>query len=349
MLGIAARRLGIAVTFLDPAADPPAAVTGPVICSPFDDKAGLARLAACSDVLTYEFENVPVEALLPIAADVAVHPPLEALRYAQDRWHEKQLFDALQIAVPRYAKVDSEADLARAADTLGMPLVLKTRRLGYDGKGQFVIRSAADLAAAWRTLGPAALIAEQWIDFDCEVSLIGVRGADGNVVTYALTENQHRDGILRVSLAPSRNSALIGTARAYVNALLQHLDYVGVLALEMFVAGDALLANEFAPRVHNSGHWTIEGAETSQFENHLRAILGLPLGSTAARGVVAMKNLIGRMPPRERLLAFDGLHLHDYGKEPRPGRKLGHATLQDRDRSALAARLAAFESCLESL
>jgi 5-(carboxyamino)imidazole ribonucleotide synthase len=343
MLGIAARHLGISVTFLDPATDPPAATVGPVISSPFDSEEGLARLAAASDVITYEFENVPVTAVLAIAARVPVFPPPAALRYAQDRWHEKQLFDSLQIPVPRYARIDSAADLTKATESLGLPLVLKTRRLGYDGKGQLVIRSAAELDAAWRTLGPTALIAEQWIDFDYEVSLIGVRRANGDVVTYALTENRHRDGILRVSRAPSRSTALLEAARSYTKSLLERLDYVGVLALEMFAAGNALLANEFAPRVHNSGHWTIEGAVTSQFENHVRAIFDMPLGDTTAIGFAGMLNLIGSMPDRKTLPRHFPWFLHEYGKSPRPGRKLGHLTLLADDQLTLDQRLAALE------
>jgi 5-(carboxyamino)imidazole ribonucleotide synthase len=346
MLGIAAGRLGISVTFLDPAADPPAASIGPVISSPFDSEQGLADLAAVSDVITYEFENVPVAAVLAIAARVPVFPPPAALEYAQDRWHEKQLFDSLQIPVPRYARVDSAADLAKAAELLGLPLVLKTRTLGYDGKGQLLIRSAADLSAACRTLGPEALIAEQWIDFDYEVSLIGVRRANGEIANYAMTENRHRDGILRVSRAPSRSAALLELARSYTRSLLERLDYVGVLALEMFVAGNTLLANEFAPRVHNSGHWTIEGAVTSQFENHLRAIFDMPLGDTASTGYAGMLNLIGNMPDSKSLPRHFPWFLHDYGKSPRPGRKLGHVTLLADDQPTLDQRLAALEKHL---
>jgi 5-(carboxyamino)imidazole ribonucleotide synthase len=346
MLGIAARRLGIGVTYLDPATNPPAASVGPVISSPFDNDEGLARLAAASDVITYEFENVPAAAAVAIAARVPVFPPPAALQYAQDRWHEKQLFDSLQIPVPRYARVDSAADLARATQTIGLPLVLKTRTLGYDGKGQLLIRSAADLEAAWQTLGPAALIAEQWIDFDCEVSLIGARRANGEIVTYALTENYHRDGILRASRAPSGRTALQAAARSYTKSLLQRLDYIGVLALEMFVAGDALLANEFAPRVHNSGHWTIEGAVTSQFENHVRAIFDMPLGDTTSIGFAGMLNLIGNMPDRKALPRHFPWFLHDYGKSPRPGRKLGHLTVLADDQPALDRRLAALEDQL---
>jgi 5-(carboxyamino)imidazole ribonucleotide synthase len=346
MLGIAASRLGISVTFLDPATDPPAASAGPVISNAYDSEEGLERLAAVSDVITYEFENVPVTAVLAMSARVAVLPPPAALRYAQDRWHEKQLFDSLQIPVPRYVRVDSAADLAKAAATLGLPLVLKTRTLGYDGKGQVVIGTAADLDGAWQTLGAAPLIAEQWIDFDCEVSLIGARRRNGDIVTYALTENCHREGILRVSRAPSRNTAPLQAARSYMKSLLERLDYVGVLALEMFVAGDALLANEFAPRVHNSGHWTIEGAVTSQFENHVRAIFDLPLGDPSAIGNAGMINLVGRMPGTGSLPCDFPFFLHEYGKSARPGRKLGHITVLADDAATRDRRLQRIEGVL---
>ncbi len=346
MLGIAARHLGISVTFLDPATDPPAASTGPVISSPFDSEEGLSRLAAASDIVTYEFENVPVAAVLALAAQTRVFPPPAALRYAQDRWYEKQLLDSLQIPVPRFVRVDSAADLAQAAETLGLPLVLKTRTLGYDGKGQRVIRSAANPEAAWRTLGRAALIAEQWIDFNYEVSLIGARRANGDIVTYPLTENCHRDGILRISRAPIRSTALLETARSYTTSLLERLDYVGVLALEMFVTDDSLLANEFAPRVHNSGHWTIEGAVTSQFENHVRAIFDMPLGDTTAIGYAGMINLVGEMPGPGSVTCEFPFFLHEYGKSPRPGRKLGHLTVLADDEATRNQRLERIQKML---
>ena len=327
MLGIAARRMGITCRFLDPAEDPPAAEAGEVIRRPFDDADALAELAADCNVITYEFENVPVEALLTIAGRVPVFPPPEALRNAQDRLAEKRLFDELQIPLPRYRAVDTLDDLRAAVDTIGLPLVLKTRRFGYDGKGQYLVRTHDDLDAAWRNMGGAALIAEKWLDFDYEVSAIGVRSAGGDVVTYPLTHNEHVGGILHRSRAPVDAPALEEKARAYVRALLARLDYVGVPALELFVSGDRLLANEFAPRVHNSGHWTIEGAATSQFENHLRAVTNLPLGPTACRGHAGMLNLIGEIPPAARRLTTPGCRLHDYGKAPREGRKLGHITV----------------------
>ena len=335
MLGFAARAQGYTCCFLDPGEDPPAARIGPVIQARFDDRVALSVLAEKCDVVTYEFENVPVDALEEVADLVPIYPPLDALRQAQDRLLEKRLFAALQIPIPGYRRIDSSADLRDAATALGLPLVVKTRRLGYDGKGQFLLREEQQIDAAWQEFGGTALIAEQWVDFDYEVSAIGVRGTDGAVATYCLTRNEHADGILRVSRAPVENAALTGQANRQLQKLLEHLDYVGVLALEMFVSGDRLLANEFAPRVHNSGHWTIEGAATSQFSNHVLAVAGEALRPTDNRGHAGMVNLIGAIPDAARKLTQGALH--DYAKAPRPGRKLGHITVVadsavDRDR-----------------
>ena len=329
MLGIAARKLGHDCLFLDPSEQAPARVVGPVIRAAFDDEAALAILAEECDVLSYEFENVPVVALRRVADLAPLHPPLDALRQAQDRLSEKRLFESLAIPLPGFHAVDSGADLETAASRLGLPLVVKTRRMGYDGKGQFVVRSANDIYAALDSLGPRDLIAEQWVDFDYEVSAIGVRNADGNIATYSLTQNEHAEGILRISRAPVAADELARTANAYMERLLAHLEYVGVLALELFVVGDSLLANEYAPRVHNSGHWTIEGAETSQFENHVLAITGQPPGPTRNQGFAGMVNLIGSIPDAARRAVehCPDAALHDYGKTPRPGRKLGHITV----------------------
>jgi 5-(carboxyamino)imidazole ribonucleotide synthase len=226
--------------------------------------------------------------------------------------------------------VDSRATLELAVRAVGLPGVLKTRRLGYDGKGQFVLRKPADLDAAWSALGGSPLLYENLVPFDREVSVIAVRGLQGDVAFYPLNLNVHREGILRLTRAPFGSPALTRQAQRAARRLLEHFDYVGVLTIEFFVTRGKLIANEMAPRVHNSGHWTIEGAETSQFENHLRAIAGLPLGSTRARGHSAMINLIGELPPREAILREPGLHWHDYGKSARPGRKLGHITLVER-------------------
>jgi 5-(carboxyamino)imidazole ribonucleotide synthase len=342
MLGFAGQKLELEFLFLDPSPDPPAAVVGPVIALPFDSEEGLRQLASDTDVVTYEFENVPVGAIENMPADTIVYPPPDALRFAQDRLREKQLFESLQIPVPPYRTVDSEQDLRDAATEIGLPLVLKTRRLGYDGKGQAVVRDEADLSTAVSALGGSQLIAEQWVPFDREVSAIGVRNVRGEVAVYPLIENQHREGILNISRAPAAANGLAALAKRHLDQMLSRLDYVGVLTIEFFVVGEELLANEFAPRVHNSGHWTIEGARTSQFENHLRAILDLPLGDMSLLGHSAMLNLIGSMPPGGFALGSDTAYLHDYGKKPRPGRKLGHITIvasDPADRDRVLARL----------
>ncbi len=341
MLGHAAHDLGVECRFLDPSVSPPAAECGDVIQRPFDDADALAELAATCDVITYEFENVPVAALQQIAGKVPVFPPAAALRSAQDRLDEKRLFDELDIPLAGYRAIDNREDLEAAAASLGLPMVIKSRRFGYDGKGQFVVLEPDDIDKAWNSLGVQPLIAEQWVPFDFEVSCIGVRNADGDVRIYPLSRNEHDDGILRVSRAPVDAPELSNSAADYVRQLLEHLDYVGVLALEMFVKDGCLLANEFAPRVHNSGHWTIEGAATSQFENHLRAVMNLPLGSSASRGHAGMINLIGNIPDAAR--ALTSAYLHDYGKTPRPGRKLGHITVVSdsaEDRDALVSKIA---------
>ncbi len=221
---------------------------------------------------------------------------------------------------------------------IGLPGVLKTRRMGYDGKGQAVVRTAAELERAWIQLGQVPAIYEELVPFDLEVSVIGVRGRGGEVKVYPLNHNLHDQGILRLTRAPFGTPRMNQLAGRHVRAVMQHLRYSGVLTIEFFVTGGRLVANEMAPRVHNSGHWTIEGAVTSQFENHLRAILGLPLGETRARGYSAMINLIGSMPARARLLRHAGVHLHDYAKEARPGRKLGHLTVVEDTAARLERR-----------
>ena len=324
MLGFAARKLDVECEYIDPADDPPAAACGLVHQCAFDDAAALESLAANCDVVTYEFENVPVDALLHITDRVPVYPPPEALRQSQDRLDEKRLFGELGIPLPKYHAVDSREDLDQAANILGLPMVVKTRRFGYDGKGQAVVGDTAALDAAWSKLGQQPLIAEEWIPFDREVSCIGARNVAGDIEIYPLAENVHKDGILHTSRSPYENEAIAPAANAYVKSLLEHLDYVGVIALELFVVGERLLANEFAPRVHNSGHWSIEGSTTSQFENHIRAVLGMPLGSTRSLGYAGMYNLIGWISPATRALGVGTLH--DYGKAARPARKLGHVT-----------------------
>jgi 5-(carboxyamino)imidazole ribonucleotide synthase len=340
MLGEAGRGLDVECRFLDPANMPPAARVGEVIRSNYDDADALAELAGWADVLTYEFENVPVDAVAALEDRIAVCPPPLALRKAQDRLDEKRLFESLDIPTSPFRNIESDADVNAAAEELGLPLVFKTRRFGYDGKGQAVAHKPADLEGLWSSLGEVPLIAEQFVDFEREVSIIGARSVSGDVVHYPLSENRHSGGILRVSIAPYDDPELHALACAYHRRMLDELGYVGVLALEMFVVGDRLVANEFAPRVHNSGHWTIEGARTSQFENHLRAILDMPLGDPSPVGKAAMINVIGDMPDQLARLADADCHLHDYGKAPRPGRKLAHITLVQPTRAALEAALA---------
>ncbi len=327
MLGFAGRDLDLEFVFLDPAENPPAAAAGSVLQFPFDSELGLQKLAAMTDVITYEFENVPVSALQKIQSVATIYPPAAALACAQDRLAEKQLFREIGIPIADFRTVDSTGDLHRAAIEIGLPIVLKTRRLGYDGKGQCIVNEAEKVDAAVTKLGVTDLIAEQKIAFDREMSVIGTRNVSGQICIYPLSENVHKDGILNISRAPADAASMEATAHRYLRDLLERLDYVGTLALELFAAGEQLLANEFAPRVHNSGHWTIEGARTSQFENHLRAILDLPLGDPGMCGFAGMQNLIGRMPSEPVHLNEGDCYLHDYGKSARPGRKLGHVTV----------------------
>ena len=346
MLGYAGRDLGLECTFLDPADSPPARTAGRVIADRFDATRGLQSLMQCADVISYEFENVPVETVESLSTPV--YPPADALRHSQDRLREKELFGQLDIPVPGYRAIDSVEDLEKAIRDLGLPLVIKTRRLGYDGKGQAVLRHDRDLEGVLASLGGVDLIAEEWVNFDCEMSIIAARSVSGELAFYPLTENRHAGGILRVSRAPVTHDELCNLATDYVRRLLTHLDYVGVLALELFVTGDLLKANEFAPRVHNSGHWTIEGAATSQFENHMRAILDLPLGPTDAIAHAGKANIIGEMPDPERIRPDEHLYFHDYGKTSRPGRKLGHITVLGADPKSRDLRLEALEALLET-
>lgn len=338
MLALAATPLGVQCRFLDPAADACAAAAAEQVRASYHDVDGVHRLAAGADCVTFEFENVPVASLGHLEGDVDVFPAPHALATAQDRFTEKTLFRNLGIATPAFCPVDSLGELRTALAEVGLPAVLKTRTLGYDGKGQAVLRTMADVEAAWTKLGGVPLIVEAFVPFEREVSIIAVRGRDGETAFYPLTENEHRDGMLHLSI-PRIGDALQSLAEDYAARLLGALNYVGVLALELFESRGELLANEFAPRVHNSGHWTIEGAETSQFENHVRAVLGLPLGRAAALGHSAMVNFIGYIPPRAAVLRLPHVHLHLYGKEARPGRKVGHATLRAASAEDLRAAL----------
>jgi 5-(carboxyamino)imidazole ribonucleotide synthase len=328
MLALAGYPLGVRCEFYDRSADTPGGQVAPVVTGEFDDLERLETLARRADVVTFEWENVPVESLRALARVVPVYPQPDALEVAQDRLLEKTLFRDLGIPTAPFAPVDLRRDLDAAIGRIGLPGILKTRRFGYDGKGQVRVTRPADIGSAWRSLGGQPLIYEGFVNFSREVALIAARGRGGELACYPLAANVHEHGILAVTRAPHREARLQRSAERYMRAVMERFRYIGVLAIEFFVARGRLLANEMAPRVHNSGHWSIEGAVTSQFENHLRAILGLPLGATGARGHAAMVNFIGRLPAAEHALAVQGLHLHDYGKsEPRPGRKLGHATV----------------------
>jgi 5-(carboxyamino)imidazole ribonucleotide synthase len=352
MLAIAAAPLGIKTLAVDGASDACAGQVAPLVVAEWTDYAALEAFAGQVDAVTFDFENVPAETARRLVERVAVHPSPQALAIAQDRLAEKTLFRECGLPTPEFMAVDTREDLARALTTIGAPAILKTRRLGYDGKGQFRLKTVDDADAAWAALGEQAatlgLILEAFVPFERELSVIAVRGRDGDFRTWPLTQNWHVDGVLSMSLAPAPTiGELQQRATALAKTLAERLDYVGVFALELFVKDGELLGNEMAPRVHNSGHWTIEGAHTSQFENHVRAVLGLPLGDTGARGVSTMFNWIGDLPDAAPVLrAIDG-HWHDYGKQARPGRKVGHATLCAPDAKELAARLTELADALD--
>ena len=338
MLALSGYPLDLDFVFLDPAEEACAAPLGDHIHAAYEDESALAEFCAGCDLATYEFENVPAATAEFVAARVPLFPAPRALTAGQDRLSEKQMFDRQKIPVPRYMPVATREALDFAAAAVGLPAVLKTRRMGYDGKGQSVLRTVEDLDPAWARIGAQPLILEGFVEFERELSCLAVRARDGSMLFYPVVENVHRDGILRTA-TPRANDPLQAEAEACARRVAEHLDYVGVLAFEFFVAGGRLLANEIAPRVHNSGHWTIEGAETSQFENHLRAIAGLPLGSTALRGASVMVNFIGQAPDTARLAAIPGVHVHHYGKTPKPQRKVGHATVTAADDTQLKVRL----------
>ncbi len=308
----------------------------PLVDTDLTDAESVRRFAAEVDRVTVESENIDAAVL----EKLNLFPNARAIGIAQDRLLEKAFFHQCGIGTAPYAPIDSVEDLERAIGALGLPAILKTRRMGYDGKGQVRLAHANEAAAAWVEVGEVPCILEGTVRFRAEVSLIAARNEAGAIVFYPLTENHHRDGILRISRAPcalpsGECATMQQVAESYLRALLEQLEYIGVLAVEFFVVDGGLLANEMAPRVHNSGHWTIEGSQTSQFENHLRALLNLPLGSTASEPTV-MLNCIGAMPTVEETARFPACHRHDYGKEPRPGRKVGHLTLPASETAAIA-------------
>ncbi|MHB1577049.1 MAG: 5-(carboxyamino)imidazole ribonucleotide synthase [Candidatus Dormibacteria bacterium] len=333
MLALAGYPLGLTFTFLDPAADAAAGEVGELLVGPYSDPGCLRRLGLSSDLVTFEFESVPDSSAQTLAAATAVFPPPQALAVAQDRLLEKRLFTELGIACANYTTVNGPEELEAAARWLSRPARLKSRRLGYDGHGQAPVAAESELKQSWRDLDEVPCILEEEVSFERELSIIGVRSRSGEVAFYPLTENHHQASVLRLSLAPAPQAGpgLEAEAQEICRGIMEKLDYCGVLAVELFQVGSRLLANEIAPRVHNSGHWTQDGALTSQFENHLRAGLGWPLGDTVARGHSAMVNILSTMPEPTSLLAIPGVHLHLYGKAARPLRKLGHVNVSGPD------------------
>ncbi len=342
MLAQAGRRLGVELRFLAPDPQSPAGKSAELVVAEYENEAALTHFIEGLDVVTYEFESIPIAAVRSVAEHTVVRPSVAALETAQDRALEKASFERLRIPAPRSAVADTLREARAALDMVGIPAVLKTRRLGYDGKGQAVIRERADLERAWVTVSGAASLVESLVPFTRELSIIAVRSLAGEVAFYPLVENYHSEGILRFSLAPAPNIAesIQELAQEYARRIMEDFEYVGVVAFEFFETPDGLLANEMAPRVHNTGHWTIEGADTSQFENHLRAVTGMELGSTEVHGVCGMVNVIGQEPDVARLRAIPAVHVHMYGKTPAPRRKLGHITVTADDlegvRSAVA-------------
>ncbi len=334
MLALAGAPLGLRFKILDNTAEACASQVAPLMVGDYRDEKTLATFADGVDVVTFDFENVPASSAHWLANHIPVFPNPFALGLTQDRLGEKKLFQSLGINTPEFAPIDSFEDLQSAIGQIGIPGILKTRRLGYDGKGQVRIKTPEDIQTAWQQLGTQELIYEAFVPFEREISVLAVRGRDGDFRTWPLTQNWHLNGILAASLAPAPNTeALDARARACARLIAEKLDYVGVFALELFVKDGQLLANEMAPRVHNSGHWTIEAAITSQFENHVRAVMGLPLGCTDMSNQLAvMLNWIGDLPSRDVILREQDAHWHDYGKSSRVGRKVGHASIVGNDR-----------------
>jgi 5-(carboxyamino)imidazole ribonucleotide synthase len=348
MLALAGYPLGLHFRFFDPSPEAPVGRIAQRVTAEFSDESAIEKFASGLELVTYEFENVPLSAVRLLAERVPVLPPPEALEAAQDRLKEKHFFRDLGIATAEFAPVASAAVLEQAVEIVSLPAVLKTCRMGYDGKGQWMLRTSQDMARAKSEMpatkahGDVPFILERFVPFQRELSVLAVRGRTGETAVYPLVENHHLGGILRLSLAPAPrlDSAIQRAAEDAARRACEALTYVGVLAIEFFEVDGRLLANEMAPRVHNSGHWTIEGAVTSQFENHLRAVKGLPLGSSSAIGSSAMLNLVGEVPDPAEVLGIRDAHLHLYGKSARAGRKLGHVTLRAGSTEQLASRLA---------
>ena len=343
MLALAGYPLGLQFKIFDAAPDAPAGQLAPLLAEDPNDTPALLWFSRGLDAITYEWENVPVSSTRYLNQRVPVYPPPRALEIAQDRQIEKSFFRDLGVPVPPFEAVETREELENAVAKSGLPAILKTRRFGYDGKGQFRLQNARDIEKAWQELGGVPLILEGFVPFTRELSILVARARNGEKQFYPLVENHHSQGILRLSIAPAPDTEnLQATAQDYISRIADELDYVGVLALELFQVGDDLIANEIAPRVHNSGHWTIEGSQTSQFENHLRAVAALPLGATAMKApFAAMINLIGVLPPLCDVLQIPGAHAHYYGKEVKPNRKVGHITVVAQTMDELRERIEA--------
>ncbi len=342
MLAIAGYPLGHRFIVFDPAEDVCAGDLCDHIHAAYDDHDALDRFAEQVDMITLDFENVPVETVRYLKQTRTVFPDDRALEVAQDRLTEKDYLSSLGIGCAPYRAIDDRDQLIEALTEFGYPAILKTRRMGYDGKGQAVIGEASGVDAAWDSLSGQPLILEQLIEFEREVSMIAARSPSGDVACYPLTENRHKNGILMTSFAPALGDDLLEDATRIILRLMDSLDYVGVLTVEFFVCQNKLIANEMAPRVHNSGHWSIDAGLCSQFENHLRAITDWPLGTTEMSGAAAMLNWIGVLPDPSSALSYKNAHWHNYGKKPRPGRKVGHVTLSADTPLGLQAEIAKF-------
>ena len=330
MMALSCIKLGVSFSFLDPSKDACAQLVGTLIQHDYDSDEGIEKLIANSDRVTFEFESVPAQTVAKIAEHLPVFPSAKALEVARDRLFEKTLFQKLGIQTAPFADILSQDDLDQAVESIGVPAIIKTRTLGYDGKGQLVLKSKSDAKDAFAELGGVPLLYEGFVDFDDELSCIAVRSESGECRFYPLVQNEHKQSMLHASVVQN-NHPLQNLGEQYAKSVLDELDYVGVMTFEYFRKGEQLLANEVAPRVHNSGHWSIEGAVCDQFENHIRAVAGFPLGGTKTRKNVALFNIIGKACNEVELMKIEGAYLHMYQKSEKPARKIGHITLVEDD------------------
>ncbi len=335
MLCLAAYPLGIEIVCVDPKLDCSVKNMSATFCADYSEVDKIFAHLKNIDCVTYELEALPIQSLQQLARQLPIYPSVDILAIAQDRFLEKKLFTELDIPTTEYQCIDTAQAIKNFIDLHSTPVFIKTRRDGYDGKGQIRVNHIDESETSFNRMPKSPLIIEQGIPYDFEVSLISVRNQQGDIRFYPLTLNKHIDGILRVSEAPFVNGKLQESAESYARRIMEKFNYIGVMTIEFFCVDGRLLANEIAPRVHNSGHWTIEGAHTSQFENHIRAISGLPLGSVAVTTLSRMVNIIGTKPDPASLVSIPGLHYHWYGKDPLPGRKLGHITICEADRVTL--------------